>query len=296
MTVLARLAAVFLLLMGTAAGAHPARGIVVTPDGRVYFSDLERLWRIERDGRLTKLREHRDRHTHELALDPAGNVIGEDSSYVGGRYRETVWQLAPDGRFRILYGPTVQVERGAGVVRDSRGCTFHSDRTPITRRPLVHRRCPNGRGQRLVGSAADDAAFRQELIGNVAGAFVDPAGGFVFRQGTTVRRIAPSGRIQILATGIANENFGIAGAPDSAVLVAEAAARRVIRITPGGRKSVAARSTKPWFPTGVAATREALFVLEATDYKRGTPVRVRVRRIERDGTARTLATVTMPPA
>jgi hypothetical protein len=253
------------------------------------------LWRIERDGRLTKLRERRDRHTHELALDPAGNVIGEDSSYDGGAYRETVWRIAGD-RFRILYGPTTRTERGVGVVRDADGCTYHSNQTAATRRPLVHRRCPGGRVDRLVGSAADDASFRQELVSNVAGAALDPAGGSVFRQGAAIRRIGPDGSLRTLASGLARENFGIALAPDGAILVAEAAARRVVRIGPGARRSIAATSTRHWFPTGVAVAGGALYLLEATDYVRGTLTRMRVRRIDASGASRTLATVTIPPA
>jgi hypothetical protein len=292
-----RLAAGLLLLItGVAASAHPSRGIVATADGRVYFSDLERLWRIERDGRLTKLREHRDRHTHELALDAAGNVIGEDSSYTGGAYRESIWAISPDGQFRFLYAPTTRVARGVGVIRDPRGCTFHSNQTAITRRPLVHRRCPNGRIERLVGSAAEDAAFRQELVSNVSGAFLDPAGGFVFRQGTVLRRIAPNGSVRTLATGLPEENFGIARAADGSVLVVEAAARRVVRLRPGAKRTIAATSARPWFPTGVAAAGAATYVLEATDYLRGQPVRMRVRRVGSDGRSRMLATVTIPLA
>jgi hypothetical protein len=292
-----RLAAgLVLLLIGAAANAHPSRGIVATADGRIYFSDLERLWTIGRDGRLTKLREQRDRHTHELALDGAGNVIGEDSSYVGGAYRESVWAITPDGRFRILYGPTTHVVRGVGVIRDARGCTYHSNQTAKSHQALVHRRCPDGRIVRLVGSAADDAAFRQELVSNVSGAFLDPAGGFVFRQGTVLRRIAPNGSVRVLATGIAEENFGIARAADGSILVVEAAARRIVRLHQGARRTIAATSARPWFPTGVAEARGSLFVLEATDYVRGVPVRMRVRRTGRDGRTQTLATITIPPA
>jgi hypothetical protein len=242
------------------------------------------------------LREQRDRHTHELALDRAGNVIGEDSSYVGGAYSESVWAIAPDGRFRFLYGPTTRVARGVGVIRDARGCTFHSNQTAGTRRPLVHRRCPDGRTFRLVGSAADDAAFRQELASNVAGAYLDPSGGFVFRQGTVLRRIAPNGSVRVLATGLPEENFGIAGTADGSILVVEAAARRIVRLRRGAQRTNAATSVRPWFPTGVAAAGGSIYVLEATDYVRGQPVRMRVRRTGSDGRSHTLATVTIPPA
>ena len=106
--------------------------------------------------------------------------------------------------------------------------------------------------------------------------------------------IAPSGRVTLVAP-VADENFGLAVDSRGRVLVAEAAARRVIRIE-DGRKTPLASSARPWFPTGVAARGDTIFVLEATDYVRGTPVRMRVRRIAASGESRTLATVSIPPA
>jgi hypothetical protein len=57
---------------------------------------------------------------------------------------------------------------------------------------------------------------------------------------------------------------------------------------------VAATTPPGWAPTGVAAGRDALYVLEASDYRRGEPVRMRVRRIDRSGGARVLAQVAVP--
>jgi hypothetical protein len=102
--------------------------------------------------------------------------------------------------------------------------------------------------------------------------------------------------VRTLASGLARENFGLAVVADGAILVADAAARRVVRVGPGARRSIAANSTAPWFPTGVAATRGALYLLEATDYVRGSLTRLRVRRIDAGGASQILAKVTIPPA
>ena len=132
------------------------------------------------------------------------------------------------------------------------------------------------------------------LLSNIAGAAVDRGGSFTFRQGGTVRAIAPNGAMRIIASGLAAENFGLAIDRDGSVLVAEAAARRVLRIKSDGRRSVAARSPAPWSPTGVAVARGHLYILEASDYRRGVETRMRVRRIAPNRAATTLATVSIP--
>ena len=73
------LLAAFALLLASSAFAHPSRGIVAAADGRVYFSDLLRIWTVSPDGRLSVVRGPNGGHTHELFLTPDGTLYGEDS-------------------------------------------------------------------------------------------------------------------------------------------------------------------------------------------------------------------------
>jgi hypothetical protein len=75
--------------------------------------------------------------------------------------------------------------------------------------------------------------------------------------------------------------------------VAEHRNRRVLRIV-GGRTRVAAATQPGWAPTGVAASSGGLYLLEASDYRRGQPPRMRVRQISSGGRSRVLAEVTVP--
>lgn len=282
-----------LLLVPAEALAHPSHGIAVDRGGTVYFSDLIRVWRL--DGtRLRLVRRNPGTHTHALAIDPSGRLVWEESSYdpASQAYRETVWQL--DGsRLARRFGPMSPPPRGVGIIADRDSCTFHADQVGRGGTGIVHRRCPGRAAVRLYGSAADDRRFRPVLVQDIGGTALAPDGRFVFRHGGVVRAVDRRGRLEVLARGISNENFGIGLDPTGALLVAEPGNRRVIRIV-GGRARVAATSPAGWGPTGVAAGREGIFLLEGSDYRRGQPPRMRVRKIGPNGRSQVLAEVEVP--
>jgi len=267
---------------------------VVTPAGHIYFSDLERIWSIAPDGKLTLVREHRGVHTHALAVSRGGDVLGEDSEYDprDGTYSQAIWRISPDRRFSYIYGPTKSGERGVGLMRDPHGCTYHSDQTALRGRPLVYRKCPARPSERLVGSAADDPAFRPVLVNDVAGVALASDGSFYFRQGEAPRKLSHRGGTTLLADHLDPGNYGIALDGLGNVFVAEFRPRRVVRISPNGTRVIAATSRAPWGPTGVFVSNGALFVLEATEYERGVESKMRVRKIV-GNSSRTLASVTI---
>jgi hypothetical protein len=279
------------LLVAAPAAAHPPRGLAVAEDGRVYFSDLERIWSIGPNGRMTVLRRSVGGHTHELFLDAGGHLFGEDSFYDPATqgYRAALWMIAPDGRYSITYGPTARPARGAGVFRDQIGCSLSVDETR-GRELLLHRLCPGGRPQLLSGPAAARRAAPAVLLSNLGGATFGPDGSFFFRHRGIVQRLRAGDRLVTAATGFSPENFGIAVDERGALYVAEHGRRRIVRVSPDGRRSVPITAEAPWAPTGVAVRGSALYVLETTDQARGRPARFRVRRSE-DGRVRLLGTV-----
>ena len=264
-----------------AALAHPSRGIVAAADGRVYFSDLTRIWTISPVGRLSVALGPNGGHTHELFLASDGTLYGEDSHYDGGRYTSALWRRDAGGRIAFLFGPASDPPPGLGVVRDQRGCTYQSDKTRKGA-AVLYRRC-GVRSERLGGAVAP----RRDLLSNISGATIGP-GGFYFRRGSTVRSVDRAGRTAVIANGLSNENFGLAVAPDGSTYVAEFANGRVVRVARDGRRSVAATSPAPWAPTGVAYAGRSLYLLEASRAAGST--RVRVRRVQ-GGRSRVMAVV-----
>jgi hypothetical protein len=288
-------AALCLALASAMAGAHPPRGIAVTTDGRVYLSDLERIWSIAPNGRTAVIRPSVGGHTHELFLDEGGHLFGEDSFYdpATARYRAALWMRAPDGRYSVTYGPTDRPSWGAGAFRDRLGCSLLAQESR-TRALLLHRLCPGGQPQLLSDASAMKQAGPLQLLSNVGGAAFGPDGSFYFRHRDIVQRLRAGDRLVTAATGFAPERFGIAVDEAGALYVAEHGRRRIVRVQPNGRRSVPITAEAPWGPTGVAARAGALYVLEVTDHAAGRPTRFRVRRLGRDGAVRLLGTVPPP--
>ena len=61
--------------------AHDGWGIVVDPQGQVYFTDIpaNTIWKVTADGRLTAA--VRGKHSHALVLDHEDNVYGPHDGY-----------------------------------------------------------------------------------------------------------------------------------------------------------------------------------------------------------------------
>ena len=230
-----------------------------------------------------------------MAVDAAGQLVWEESRYdpASRTYTETVWQLSgerPTRRFGPLRSPTP----GLGIMRDAFSCTWRYDRLRHGGPALVHRLCAGRQPTLVYGRPADAARFRPELVSNAGGVALMRDGSFLFRESGNVRAISRDGRRRrIVATGVASDNFGIALDEHGRLLVAEHSNRRVIRLA-GRQRQIVATSPAGWAPTGVAARRGAVYVLEASDHRPGQPTRMRVRRISSDGSARQMAEVALP--
>jgi hypothetical protein len=272
----------FLALAGSAA-AHPGIGIVRDARGIVFYTDLERVWRIDAAGRKSVAVPNV--HTHELWLDPAGALYGEHLWYEGDaakKWGHRVWRLGTDGSVTDVVPAREGFRTDWSFVRDAAGNGYWREGETAAR---IHVKTPAG-AVAVRAACADCRDVRWMAAG--------PDGTVYFVDAGDLRVASPQGAIRTLARGLASKSLtqafvsnrhalmGIWTGP-GAVYVARYATREVLRVEWDGTVSVAARSAFPWAPTGGTFGPDGeLWLLEVSATNA-----VRIRRITRDGRATT---------
>ena len=292
--------------------AHPSWGIVVSSTGIVYFSDLETVWQIDRNGNLSVFRAGvGGRHVHELSIDSQDNVYGPDYIYdpATNKYFLGVWQKAPDGTETVLQQPIDTVMSGVSIWRDRAGNMYSIEQNNHTKeRTLLLRRTPDGRVSTLAGGTYGhvDGRGPAAKFSSVTAMTFGPDGNIYLTDGAGVRRVTLDGDVKTLAKDVTARTtedkptlfggndkniFGLAVDAGGNVYVADAGNRRLVKIAKDGKLSVVYRLDPPYFPTGVFATPSGdVYVLEFSYTPPGTTDKPRVRKISSDGQNRIIAT------
>lgn len=263
------IACVLLALSAGAARAHPGVGIVMDSRGNVFYTDLFHVWRITPGGQKSIV--VRDVHTHELSIDSADHLFGEDSEYLGGdRYRHRIWRRSPDGAVTDVVPWRDGFWREYGFTRDQSGAMYWvscPDRVCV-----VRQRTPEGRS----AVVAPEVRFNNPINWIATG----PAGSLYVVDGTDLRRIR-DGRITTVVAGLGTMLMGMWFDGRSDLFVADWKARTVLRVSPDGRVTTVVHTPEPWGPSGVLVAPDgAIWTLETS-----TANVVRVRRIAANGQA-----------
>jgi hypothetical protein len=266
-------ARIALALLSIAAGAgaalaHPPYGLVVDGEGNAYFSDLEAVWRVAPDGRMSLFRPGEDGvHVHELVLAADGAVEGDVNRYDPSTqiYRTAIWRRSPDGRETWALAPTPTPPKGLGLWQDRAGNRYLSQ-WPANgdRRTMLFRRSPEGRVTLLYGPREEAAKFREVIVSSV-GAMTFPAdGSVVFADTRALRRVAPDGAVTTLYQGPPDAVLrGLSAVSGGRILAADFGRRQVLAFSAQAQPVTLYTSPKGWLPTAAAMAGARLLVLEA---------------------------------
>lgn len=306
-------AAAMILFLAPVTTAHPATGIVVDRQGQVFFSDLETVWKLSRDGKLSVFRAGvSGRHVHELTIDGEDNIFGADISYEPAtkKWVSDVWKMTPEGKFSYLLAPTTDPTPGVSIWQDQKGRMFSIDQNNHTKtQTLLLMRTADGKVTTFAGSAYGhaDGNATAARFGSVGGMAFGPDGDLYLTDGTSVRKVAMDGVVSTVATSLdfrtAEDKPTLFGGSEGIlagltvdsrgnVYVADAGNRRLLRITNDGKVTVVYRADPPYFPNGVFATRTGdLYVMEVGFTMPSKWSGPRVRKLSTDGSNALLATV-----
>ncbi|NOT59422.1 MAG: hypothetical protein HOP19_04265 [Acidobacteria bacterium] len=261
-----------LLALQPAAQAHPAWGIVVAPEGTVYFADAERnrIWMFTIDGYLRRIADKR--HTHALFYGADGYLYGEMVEYdaKAQRWLSGRWRAQSDDLFEVMLPATANVPSGWGVCRDAQGNTYDLEQNDQMARLM--KRAPDGKVSVLAGAAhghtdGTGAAARFRFLEAMT---LGPDNMLYVRDNATIRRVTLTGEVLTLGGNpLGNEPhpmtdglLGLAADGRGNVYVADMAARSVRRINPNQQVETIWQSSWMWTPTGVAVHNNEVYVLE----------------------------------
>lgn len=279
--------------------AHPGWGLVVDSHGSVYFTDLERVWKIDTEGRDSVFVDNV--HTHELYLDETGMLYGEHEWFDPNseRFHTRYWIATPAGHVSA-----VSEDEAARFFDRWDSAGNHYTFTNDQERAVVLKTPPQGPTHRIAGGPFGYAdgpgpTARFRLFG---ASVVGPDGRFYVTNGGLLRSVDTDGTTMTLAgpeqgfphsvQGDGRPRYsallGLAVAADGTVFFADIDQRKVFRINPDGALAIVLEPDAFWTPVGVALAGGDVYFLEvrrdfASPTNRIGASGPRVRKLSPDG-------------
>ena len=280
--------------------SHPAWGIVVDANGQIYFSDLETIYKIDSQGKLSIFRAGvSGRHVHDLSIDAGGNIYGWENVYEPQteKHLRAFWKMSPKGEYTEIVSLTENPPLGLSIWRDSGGNTYSVEPWNNEKKETkIIKRTTDGTTSVFAGGKygyLDGQKEKAEF--NV---ITDMAFGkdntIYLTNDDKVRKIDRFGMVTtIYRNETTNQNqknsetfsrlYGLDVDKENNVLAADFANNRLLKISSDGKISTFLKSEKDWSPIGVATFGDEVYALEVRPYTASIHTGNRVLKISSTG-------------
>jgi len=280
--------------------SHPAWGIVVDTNGQIYFSDLETIYKIDSQGKLSIFRAGvSGRHVHDLSIDAGGNIYGWENVYEPQteKHLRAFWKMSPKGEYTEIVSLTENPPLGISIWRDSGGNTYSVEPWNNEKKETkIIKRTTDGKTSVFAGGKygyLDGQKEKAEF--NV---ITDMAFGkdntIYLTNDDKVRKIDRFGMVTtIYRNETTNQNqknsetfsrlYGLDVDKENNVLAADFANNRLLKISSDGEISTFLKSEKDWSPIGVATFGDEVYALEVRPYTASIHTGNRVLKISSTG-------------
>ncbi len=258
--------------------AHPGIGIVQDSKGNIYYTDLQQVWRIAKDG--SKSVVVKNVHTHELYMDAADNLFGEHLWYNGEKvdtWGHYVWCLKNNGILDTVIKPSTGFLINYSFVRDDAGNMYWVERSAVSQ---FKKKYPDGRIETIAEGKFKDIRWMYVTVNGIV-YFIDYHD--LYKLDINGKFIIVAKDITQRSAGVTPMNgdrhslFGIWTDKNENIYLASYSGRVVKQISQTGEIKDMVYSTLPWSPTGGLFDKDGnLWVLEAS-----VTNAVRVRKVSK---------------
>jgi hypothetical protein len=276
------------VLSSETVSAHPGSGIVVDPQGQVFFQDsaARTIWRIDTIGQVSAYYDKLGGHW--MALDTKGSFARSDLKLVE--------RITPSGVSPVL----IVADGGAPIAVNADGNLYYGLSLSSAGKIAVGmmKISPDGKQEEF----ASDFAKTIEKLG-ITGLASGSDGTLYVACLTGVMKVTTNGTFTTLVNPVVVKDCD-QDAPTSflrgldvdlhgTVYAAACGCRCVLKIATDGGVETVLKAEPPWSPTGVAVQDGDVYVLEYTNANGGLAEGwlPRVRKLGRDGKVTTLATI-----
>lgn len=243
--------------------AHEGWGIVVDNSGNIYFADIpqNKIWKFSRDGKLTVAVP--DQHSHALIKSADGSIYG---SHENGR----IWKLTSLGQYQEIHPPSSTFPLSLhSFIIDGKGSVYSMNAGRIqSGHALLLKRSIDGKIDTIAGGngGIKDGKGRDARFLSIDGMAWSADSFLYITDGPYVRKVSRDGVVTTITSKLSQDSWedlmGIFVSKPGAILVADYAGRRILKVSSNGTIEDVLNSSGIWSPTGISEDGNDLYILE----------------------------------